>query len=62
MQMRLTSEELEALRRCAKGLSMRFESWTIVNALVQGDYVEQGPANVVTITAKGKEYLQKNAD
>ena len=40
MQMRLTSEELEALRRCAKGLSMRFESWTIVNALVQGDYVE----------------------
>jgi len=41
---------------------MRFESWTIVNALVQGDYVEQGPANVVTITANGKEYLQKNAD
>jgi hypothetical protein len=38
---------------------MRFESWTIVNALVQGDYVEQGPANVVTITAKGKSTCRR---
>jgi hypothetical protein len=62
MQIRLTSEQLEALRRSANGLSLRFESWTIVNALIQGGYVEQGPASVVTITTKGREYLQKHAD
>jgi hypothetical protein len=55
---RLTDEQLEALRRCAKDISLRFEAWAIVNALVAGDYVEIRAAGVVTVTAKGEEYLR----
>ena len=55
---RLKAEQLEALRRCARGISLRFEAWAIVNALVDGGYAEKGLAGVITATAKGKEYVQ----
>jgi hypothetical protein len=58
---RLTVEQLEALRRCAKDISLRFEAWAIVNALVAGGYAEKGVAGVVTVTAKGEEYLRAYA-
>jgi hypothetical protein len=58
---RLTREQLEALSRCAKGISLRFEAWVIVNALVTGGYVEKGVAGIVTMTAKGEEYLRTHA-
>jgi uncharacterized protein YdaT len=57
----LTREQLETLSRCAKGISLRFEAWAIVNALVTGGYAEKGVAGVVTITAKGEEYLRTHA-
>ena len=58
---RLTREQLETLSRCAKGISLRFEAWVIVNALVTGGYAKKGVAGVVTITAKGEEYLRTHA-
>jgi hypothetical protein len=58
---RLTGEQLEALRRCAKGISLRFEAWAIVNALVAGGYAENGVGSIVTVTAKGEEYLRMHA-
>ena len=54
----LTSEQLEALRRCAKGISLRFDDRKIVDALIAAGYVERGIAGVVTITPKGREYLR----
>ena len=59
---RLNAEQLEALRRCAKGNPLRFDAWPIVNALVDGGYAEMSAAGVVTITAKGEEYLRTHAD
>ncbi len=58
---RLTGEQLGALRRCAKGISLRFEAWVIVDALVAGGFAEKGIGGVVTVTAKGEEYLRKHA-
>ena len=58
---RLTGEQLDALRRCAKGISLRFEASVIVNALVAGGYAEKSVAGVVTVTAKGEEYLRAYA-
>ena len=57
---RLTGEQLDALRRCAKGISLRFEAWPIVNALVDGGYAQAGLARVITVTAKGEEYLRSH--
>jgi hypothetical protein len=57
----LTPEQLEALSRCARGISIRFESWEIIDALVAGGYAEQGVAGVVTVTVKGQEYLREHA-
>ena len=54
----LTSEQLEALRRCAKGISLRFDDRKIVDALIAAGYVERGIAGVVTLTPKGREYLR----
>jgi hypothetical protein len=59
---RLTDEQLEILGRCAKGISLRFEASATVNALVAGGYAEQGVAGVVTVTAKGEEYLRAHAN
>ena len=58
---RLTDEQLEILRRCANGISLRFETLATVNALVAGGYAEQGVAGVVTVSAKGEEYLRAHA-
>ena len=55
---RLTNEQLEALRACARGLSLRFEKPEIVNALVSGGYAERNIAGVITVTPKGHQYLQ----
>jgi hypothetical protein len=55
---RLTGEQLECLSRCANGISIRFESSEIVGALIAGGYAEQGVAGVVTVTAKGQQYLR----
>jgi hypothetical protein len=59
---RLTGEQLEALRRCAKGVTLRFEAAETVNALVAGGYAEQGVAGVVTVTARGDEYLRAHTN
>jgi hypothetical protein len=58
---RLTGKQLECLSRCAKGISLRFEGWEIVDALVVGGYAEKGVAGVVTVTAKGQHYLRTHA-
>jgi predicted metal-binding protein len=57
----LTAEQLECLSRCARGISIRFEKSEIVDALVASGYAEQGVAGVVTVTAKGQQYLQAHA-
>ena len=58
---RLTGEQLECLSRCAKGISVRFEAPEIVDALVAGGFVQKGVAGVVTVTAKGQQYLRTRA-
>ena len=55
----LTLEQLECLSRCARGLSIRFESHSIIRALVDGGYAQRGMAGVITVTTKGHEYLRK---
>ena len=55
---RLTDRQLESLRSCARGVSLRFEEPAIVNALIDAGYVEKNVVGVVTITAQGLEYLQ----
>jgi predicted metal-binding protein len=55
----LTIERLECLRRCSQGISIRFESRQITNALIEGGYAERNVAGVITVTAKGLEYLRK---
>jgi hypothetical protein len=59
----LTSEQLEALSRCARGISLRFDATEIVDALIAGGYAEKGVAGtgVITVTAEGHRYLQKRA-
>jgi hypothetical protein len=57
---RLTSEQLEALRTCAKGISLRFERLDIVNDLIAGGYAEKNIGGVITVTARGHEYLREH--
>jgi hypothetical protein len=59
---RLTGEQLAALGRCAKGITLRFEASETVNALVAGGYANQGVAGVVTVTARGEEYLRAHTN
>lgn len=49
---RLTGEQLDALSQCAKGISLRFEAESIVDALVVGGYVKRGVAGVITVTTE----------
>jgi hypothetical protein len=58
----LTPEQVECLRRCARGISLRFDEPADVDALVAAGLVKQGIARVVTMTAKGLRYLQTHAD
>ena len=55
---RLTPEQLEALSRCAKGISLRFDDPRIVEALVNAGFVQRGLAGVIRLTAAGQEYLR----
>ena len=55
---RLTDEQLDRLSRCANGNTLRFESVAIVDALVAGGYAREGAGRVVTVTSKGRRYLQ----
>jgi hypothetical protein len=58
---RLTGEQLECLSRCAKGISLRFDTLEIVDALVFGGYADKGVAGIVTVTVRGQQYLQTHA-
>jgi hypothetical protein len=53
----LTDEQLEHLRRCADGHTLRYEPLEIVAALVDGGYAKEGIARVVTLTPRGQQYL-----
>ena len=59
----LTSEQLEALSRCARGISLRFDATEIVNALIAGGYAQKGVVGTgaITMPAEGHRYLQKHA-
>jgi hypothetical protein len=59
---RLTGAQLEALRRCAKGISLRFDASEIVDPLVAGGYAKRGIAGVVTVTAEGHQYLRAHTE
>jgi hypothetical protein len=58
--MRLTIDQLDRLRRCANGNTLRFESSDIVAALVAGGYATEGVGRVVTVTPKGYRYLESH--
>ena len=60
-KMRLTREQHECLSRCARGISVRFERSELIEALVEAGYAEKGVAGVVTVTERGREYLQKQS-
>ncbi|HEX9277458.1 MAG TPA: hypothetical protein VGA51_13795 [Casimicrobiaceae bacterium] len=62
LKVRLTDEQLEALRACAKGVSLRFEKSEIVNALLEAGYAEKNIAGVVRVTEKGHQYLRTHGD
>ncbi len=54
---RIPGEQLDCLRRCARGISLRFEAVEIVDALVARGYVQKNVAGVVTVTDTGQQYL-----
>jgi hypothetical protein len=54
---RLTGEQLDCLSRCAKGNTLRFEAEEIVYAIVAAGYAQKSMGGVVTVTAKGQQYL-----
>jgi hypothetical protein len=58
---RLTRQQLEALSRCAEGISLRFDAAEIVDALIAGGYAPKNVAGVITLTAEGHQYLQTHA-
>lgn len=53
----LTDAQLVRLYKCANGNTLRFESASIVDALVATGYAKEGVGRVVTVTAKGQQYL-----
>lgn len=57
----LTASQVQCLSRCAQGISIRFESSEIVNALIAGGYVKRGVAGVITVTGEGEQYLRTHA-
>jgi len=59
---RLTDDQLDRLRRCANGNTLRFESTAIVAALVGAGYASEGAGCVVTVTPKGHRYLQTHPE
>ena len=61
-EVRLTGEQLDRLRRCANGNTLRFESTAIVAALVAAGYATEGTGCIVKVTPKGHRYLQTNPE
>lgn len=57
----LTDVQLDRLNRCANGNTLRFEASSIVGALVAAGYAKEGIGRVVTVTAKGEQYLLTHA-
>jgi hypothetical protein len=57
----LTDVQLVRLRWCANGNTLRFESASIVDALVEAGYAKQGIGRVVTVTGKGSQYLRSDS-
>jgi hypothetical protein len=55
---RLSGEQLEALSRCASGISLRFEAPEIVSVLVSAGYAERNVVGVIRVTEEGLRYLQ----
>ena len=55
----LTEQQLQALRSCARGISLRFESYEVVNPLLTAGFVEKNVAGVIRITKAGHEYLSQ---
>ena len=60
--LRLREEQLDALRACARGLSLRFEKWEIVNALLLAGFVEKNIVGVIRVTKDGRDYLSTLSD
>ena len=54
----LSAEQLQSLRSCADGISLRFEKWEIVTALLSLGFVEKNFAGVIRVTPAGHEYLR----
>lgn len=54
----LTDAQLVRLYNCANGNTLRFEAASIVDALVASGYAKEGVGRVVTVTAKGQQYLR----
>ena len=59
---RLSAEQLECLRRGARGVTLRFERSELVDVLVEIGYAERGLAGVVTVTPAGHEFLKTHSD
>lgn len=55
----LTGEQRDCLTRCSNGLTLRFERSELVDPLIDNGYAERGLAGVVTVTARGQEYLKR---
>ena len=55
---RLNREQLECLKRGARGITLRFERSELVDVLVAAGYAERGLAGVITVTPAGHEYLK----
>ena len=60
--LRLRQEQLDSLRACARGISLRFEKLEIVNALLLAGLVEKNIVGVIRITREGQEYLSTLSD
>ncbi|PWT83838.1 MAG: hypothetical protein C5B58_05835 [Acidobacteria bacterium] len=58
----LDREQLECLKRGARGITLRFERSELVDVLVAAGYAEKGLAGVITVTRVGHEYLKTHAD
>ena len=58
---RLSQAQVDRLRWCADGNTLRFEAAEIVAALVAAGYAVEGIGRVVKVTPKGQEYLRAHA-
>jgi hypothetical protein len=57
-KVRLGGVQLAALKRCASGISLRFDDAGIVNALLDAGYIHRNVVGVISVTQAGLDYLQ----